>query len=209
MNLARNWRSPTRSTPPPIELDLVPIRRPPALLGWMLLAGGMLCAGIEARHFIVAREELAERSRILHELRARQPVAAPRVAAAPPLSIQEVQGAQRVIARLEADWSGVFAALARVRGADVAWVEIDMLEAQGRASRPAEAAGATRLGTDTALQGLRLAGEARSLDVVLAVLDRMRREPALAGVELVSHEPAAQAGASFVRFVIARGRGNG
>lgn len=196
-----------RRVPACIELDFVAIRARPGVLGWGLLAVGLLGVGGEAARYIDARTDLFARAQHLHELRRRQAVEAPRVAAEPPLTVQEVQGAQRVAARLEADWSEVFASLARVRGADVAWVEVEMLEAQAPASRAPQGAG--EAGAATAMtRGLRLTGEARSLDAVLAVLDRMRGEPVLGGIELVSHEAAAQGGASFVRFVIAsRNRG--
>lgn len=196
-----------RRVPARIELDFVAIRARPGVLGWLLLAAGLLWAGGEAGRYIDVRADLTSRAQHLHELRGRQAVEAPRVVAESPLTVQEVQGAQRVAARLEADWSSVFASLARVRGADVAWVEVEMVEAQATASRAAQGAGEV-VDATAMTRGLRLTGEARSLDAVLAVLDRMRAEPVLAGLELVNHEAAAQGGASFVRFVIAsRNRG--
>ncbi|ATE60494.1 PilN domain-containing protein [Thauera sinica] len=195
------WPRPSQA-PERIELDFVPIRRAPTRLGWALLAVGLLCAGIELERFMSARAELDERARIVAALRSQQPAPAPPAPPEPPLTAQEVQGARRVAARLDADWSTVFAALARVRGSDVAWVEVEMVEVQAAGAGAGDASGRTAAG------GLRLSGEARSLDAVLAVLDRMRHEPVLAGIDLVSHEAAAQDGADFVRFVVAaRSRG--
>lgn len=171
--------------PAPIELDFVPIRRAPGPLGWALLAVGVICVVIEARGLVAACEDLAERAAIVGALKDRQRAAVPRASAALPLTAQELAGVQRVSARLAADWSEVLAALSRVRGADLAWVEVDMTEARD------------------AQRGLRLAGEARSLEAVLEVIDRMRREPALSGFELVSHEAATSNGVAFVRFVVA------
>ncbi|MBN8440586.1 MAG: hypothetical protein J0M28_02620 [Thauera sp.] len=171
--------------PAPVELDFVPIRRAPGWPGWALLAVGALCALAEVQGLVDARADLAERIAIVGALKDRQLPAVARAPVAMPLTAQELAGVQRVSARLGTDWSEVFAALSRVRGADLAWVEVDLTEARD------------------AQRGLRLAGEARTLGAVLEVIDRMRREPALSGIELVSHEAATSNGVAFVRFVVA------
>lgn len=194
------WRRRAQA-PAPIELDFVPIRRAPGLLGWALLAVGVLCVVVEVQGLLAVREDLAERASIVDALRKQASVALPRTPAAQPLAAHELAGALRVSARLGADWSEVFSALARVRGNDVAWVEVEMAEARGATADSAGQAAPRAPGGSR--RGLRLAGDARSLDAVLKVVDRMRREPALAGVELVSHEATASNGVAFVRFVVA------
>lgn len=184
MSVFRLGRRKARA-PAPIDLDFVPIRRAPGPLGWGLLAAGVICVVVAARGLVAAREDIAERAAIVGALKDRQGPAVPRLPAVVPLTAQELAGVRRVAERLATDWSEVFAALSRVRGADLAWVEVDMTEA-GDAQR-----------------GLRLAGEARSVGAVLEVIDRMRREPALSGVELVSHEAVTSNGVAFVRFVVA------
>ena len=197
MNGRQFLRWTARHAPPPIELDFVPIRRLPGMFGWGLLAAGVACVAIEAQRFMNAHTDLAERAQIVDALRSRQAVVAPPVPAAAPPSAQEVDAAQRVAARLEADWSALLAALARVSSADVAWVEVELVEAPAPGERSARERDAT-----AASRGLRLVGEARSLEAVLAALDRLRHEPVLVGSELVSHEAVTQDGARFVRFIV-------
>lgn len=171
--------------PLPVALDFVPVRRGPGVAGWALLAAGLFCIGLEVADYLDARAALDERARLVAALREAHRPTGP---AAPdePLDAQERHALLRISSRLDADWSGVFAALARVRNDDVAWVEVGM-EAQG----------------DSARGGLRLTGQARSLDAVLAVLARMRAEPALSSTVLVSHEEVMADGVDLVRFSLA------
>jgi hypothetical protein len=203
-----------RHAPGRVELDFVPIRRAPGAVGWILLAVGLACAVFEANRYLAARHDLDRQAAVVDALRTRQQAQPSRLPSAPPLSQQDVHGVQRVVARLEADWSGVFAALARVRGADVAWVEVEMMDARGVEARGVEARASDLRGRGdagtAAGRGLRLGGEARSLDAVLGVLARMRLEPVLAGAELVSHEAVTDNGVALVRFVVStRAQGAG
>lgn len=183
-----------------IDLDFVPIRRAPGLFGWLLLALGLLCLALEIADGLEARADLAERSRIVAGLaaeHARQQREARATQAqqadTTPVSAQEQLAVRRLASQLDADWNGVFVALSRVRNEDVAWLEVE-LQGEGR-------------GGDG--NSLRLTGQARSLEAVLAALGRMRAEKALAGAELVSHEAVTVDGLALVRFVVNTARGNG
>lgn len=171
--------------PLPVALDFVPVRRGHGIAGWTLLAAGVFCVGLEVADYLHLRAELDERARqvaILRETHRPDNAATP----AEPVDAREREALLRVSSRLDTDWSGVFAALARVRNEDVAWTEVGM-EARG----------------DSAGSGLRLTGQARSLDAVLAVLARMRAEPALNGTVLLSHEEVVADGVGLVRFSLA------
>lgn len=169
--------------PAPIVLDFLPVRRPSSRLGWVALAVALAVLSMEGFQFVQAHRALDERAQLLAELqrqRASEPVP-PAPVAQPALTVAEVQALVRVSTQLDADWGQVFVALDRVRGEDVAWIEIE-----GEALRGA----------------LRLTGQARSLDAVLAVLGRMRNDPVLAGAELGGHELTVVDGVTLVRFVM-------
>lgn len=182
----------------PLDLDFVPIRRAPGPIGWLLLVVGVFCAAFEAVDVADARADLAERERIVAGLaaahasqdRERRVSEANRADTQPPSPL-ELRALQRLSAQLDADWGGVFAALSRVRNEDVAWLEVELEAGEDR-----------RDGTS-----LRLTGQARSLEAVLAALARMQGERALAGAELVSHEAVSVEGLALVRFVISTARG--
>lgn len=169
--------------PPAVALDFAPVRRRSGPLGWLLLALGLAFLAVEGYALHESRQDLLERERIVAALRQQRAGAGPRPVpvVALPLTRAEVTAANRVSAQIDADWGGVFHALSRVRNADVAWVEVD---------------------GDAARNGLRLTGQARSLEAVLAALERVRGEPALAGAELLAHEENTVEGVRMVRFVI-------
>jgi|GEM_PF-3841687 len=179
---------PVRNGPASIQLHFSPVRRPTSPVGWLLLLAGLAVAVVEAVAFFETQADLAERAFIVDALRAERAAAAPAAPARPPLAADELRAAGRVFSRLDTDWSGVFAALARVRDNDVAWVEVELLAA----------------GEGETSQGgmLRLTGQARTLDAVLGVSDRIRKDPAFVEPQLVSHEVVTGQAGGGVRFTL-------
>ncbi|ANQ85256.1 hypothetical protein dqs_2222 [Azoarcus olearius] len=177
------------AVPRALALDFVPVARRNGAVSWTLLAVGAACSVLAMSDYSAGRDELAARERTLAGLRAARRDA-PRAVAAP-LAPAEREAWQRISGRLTADWSGIFAALARVRDGDVAWLEVGV-EAEGGANG-----------------GLRLTGQARSLDAVFVALARVAAEPALAGAVLVSHEAVVADGVPLVRFTLMTTRRGG
>lgn len=179
---------PVQQRPEPLSIHFVPVYRRPSIAGWILLVVGIALAGLEVAGILAARAELAERHAIVAALRAERPVVNSTALVSAPLSSDELQAVRRVSHRLDADWGGIFAALGRVRDNDVAWVEVEILGL---------AEGARGDGGS-----LRLTGMARSLEAVLSVTERVRKDESFVRAELVSHEVVTGPGGSAVRFTL-------
>ena len=98
----------------------------------------------------------------------------------PPERLREVALANRIADRLNLPWSGLFDAIEQSAGAPVALLALQ---------------------PDPQDETVRLSGEGRSLPAVLAYLDLLQQQPALAGVRLESHETMVQDAQRPVRFV--------
>lgn len=101
-------------------------------------------------------------------------------AAMPPERQREVAQANRIAARLNLPWSGLFDAIEQSAGAPVALLSLQPDPQDGT---------------------VRVSGEARSLPAVLAYLELLQQQPALADVRLESHETMVQEPQRPVRFV--------
>ncbi|MCK0512057.1 hypothetical protein [Aromatoleum buckelii] len=170
-----------RGAPAPLVLDFAPLRRRSGWLGWVLLSVGLVAVGFEVVAFEAARTDLAEREAIVARLRhqlQRKLSAAP-APPSPPPSAKEVQAANKVAAQRNADWSGLFAALARTRSDDAALLEIH-----------ADAAGGT----------LRLVGEAPALGAAFDHLHRLQQQGGLRDARIDRHEWTSGDGGDVVRF---------
>ena len=111
--------------PPTIALDFIPQRRRPGLLGWALLALGLIMTGLEVDQYLTRQDDLIEREQIVERLRhqltrERAPVVAAATAGEVPVSAEEATPALALAHELGRDWSGLFAQVAAAGGADVA-----------------------------------------------------------------------------------------
>lgn len=179
-----------RRAPARIALDLVPIRRHPGWLGWVLLGVGFVAAGLELMAFEAARVDLAEREAIVARLRhqLQRKVSANTPPPSAPASAKEAQAALKVAAQLNADWSGLFAGLARAHTDGVALVEIQANAASGT---------------------LNLVGEAPELGAAFEHLSRLQQQGGLRDARIDRHEWTSADGGDVVRFATSARWGNG
>ncbi len=153
-----------------LRLDLLAARRRrvpwPAWLALLLSAA--LVAGL-----IEWRQDLEERLDTLQgrqdQLHARlRPLERARPAPPPgPQDLRRIELANQVIEELAVPWGALWRSLER---------------AEGRGAR------LTQLRPDPRERSLRMAGEAGSIDELLAYLDRLAAQPVLSQVHLVSHQ---------------------
>jgi len=150
----------------------------------LLLAMGMLVAATAGWSVQSLHEE---RVSIRQQVESMRNGPAPRSrgavpeAAMPEERLREVAQANRIATRLNLPWSGLFDAMEASAGNSVALLSLQPDPQDGT---------------------VRLAGEARSLPDVLAYLELLQRQPALAEVRLESHETMVQEPGRQVRFVI-------
>ncbi|CAI06778.1 hypothetical protein [Aromatoleum aromaticum] len=179
-----------RGAPAPLILDFAPIRRRSGWLGWVLLSVGLVAVGFELVAFETARADLSEReaivARLRHQLQRKLSVAAPAPPSAP-ASVKEAQAAIKVAAQRNADWSGLFAALASARSDDAAILEIH-----------ADAAGGT----------LQLVGEAPALGAAFDHLRHLQQQDGLRDARIDRHEWTNGDGGDVVRFATSARWGN-
>jgi Tfp pilus assembly protein PilN len=100
--------------------------------------------------------------------------------AMPPERLREMAQANRIADQLNLPWSGLFDAIEQSTDASVTLLALQ---------------------PDPQDETVRLSGEGRSLPAVLAYLDLLQQQPALAGVRLESHETLVQDAQRPVRFV--------
>jgi len=172
------------NAPATVDLDFAPPRRRrPGVLGWALLAVGVLAAGLSAWEMWAAERDLAEREALLARLRTelRQERPAQPARAAAPVSAEEREPAERVAAALNADWAAFFADLESAGHPEVA-----LLELQGEAGRGS----------------VRIVGEAQSVEAAFAYLEQLQRAGMLREARIDSHEWVSQGPQMVVRFVL-------
>jgi hypothetical protein len=153
---------------PPLRLDLLAPRRPVRRwAGWLLLAAAaaLAVALIEQQNSL--ESQLDDRVGRNELLQARQrPAARAARPQATPEDLQRIERANRVIDELAVPWGRLFQS---IEAADTAGTELTLL-------RP-----------DARERSLRLGGEARSMDALLAYVERLAAQPGLSHVHLVSH----------------------
>jgi hypothetical protein len=135
----------------------------------LLLAGAVVTGALLAQHYRVAREAALLDERISDASRmARRamPRLEPRRAGGRALS-EEIRDANAVIERLSVPWDALFRELEAVSGEGVALLAIQ---------------------PDPASRKVRIAGEARKLEAVLAYVERLEARKGLANVHLLAHE---------------------
>jgi hypothetical protein len=175
---------PWTNAPAPLALDFGAARRRPGWMGWVALAMGataVLGAGFEAWSAYV---DVAERAAIVDRLRAqaRAGTSAPTSKGGPSLARSAAYDAGPAFAvamQLNADWAGVFAAVARSRGAEVTVLELH---------------------ADAARGSLRIVAEVPTVDEAFAYLERLQGEDAVRAATLDSHAWVDDEATSVVRF---------
>jgi Tfp pilus assembly protein PilN len=172
------------NAPAAVDLDFAPARRRrPGLLGWVLLAIGLLAAGLAGYDLWTAERDLAEREALVARLRAelRQDRPAQPIRDSAPITAEERAPAERVAGALNADWSAFFTDLA-----DASRPEVALLELQGDAARGS----------------LRMVGESQSVEAAFAYLEQLQRASMLREARIDSHEWVTQGPQMVVRFVL-------
>ena len=175
-----------RNAPAALALDLAAGRRRPGWLGWLLLALGALALAFELLGFAAARADLAERAAIVARLRAELRVnEAARGAGGATAEAEralEAAPARKVAAQLQADWPGLFGSIG---------------------AAPAGEVGLLALNADAARGGLRLSGQARSLEAAFAYVGALEAGAAggaLREARIDSHEWVEAGGMTVLAF---------
>ena len=165
------------------EIDFAGSRTQSRQRSMVLLASGLVAAVAAVWSINAVQEERAsiriqaEAVRKGPEPRSRAEVAD---TAMPPERLREMAQANRIADQLNLPWSGLFDAIEQSTDASVTLLALQ---------------------PDPQDETVRLSGEGRSLPAVLAYLDLLQQQPALAGVRLESHETLVQDAQRPVRFV--------
>ncbi|MDY0013005.1 MAG: PilN domain-containing protein [Rhodocyclaceae bacterium] len=169
------------AVPPALALDFSGRRRPPGILGWLLLALGLLATGWELADWRAGQTDLAEReaivARLRHQAQRTQPVAEP--ASERPVAEQDARPALRVAGQLGADWGGLWRDLAVAEDPGMALLSLEVDGPRGE---------------------LRISGQARSLAAVFDYLARLEATPGVAAARLVNYEAVTVGAAELFRF---------
>ncbi|MBS0513413.1 MAG: hypothetical protein JSR42_19835 [Proteobacteria bacterium] len=170
-----------RNAPAALALDFGPRRRRPGWLGWLALLIGSIALVATLYGAWSDYADVDERARIVERLRAQTPAAAAQLAVAAGTRGRFDGGAtQAVAARLNADWAGVFADVARAQGEG-----ITLMELHGDAARGS----------------LRIVADAPDLDVAFAWIERLQQaDGALRNAALDSHAWIEGKGGAAVRI---------
>ena len=168
----------------PLAIDFAaPRRRAPSLLGLVLLLAGGACLATIALDLEKAEGQLAVAEARLRSL-ARGPAArggAASVAQAGGKAAATAAPAAAILPRLQTPWHELLAELEQAAELPVAVTGLDV-EARGRS--------------------LRLAAEARTMDEVLAFVERLRQSRRLDEVYLLGHEEHQVGAATVIGFTV-------
>lgn len=164
-----------------IDVDFLRSARVASALGWLLLCAGVIASAVVALDHADARAALGQvlqrQARLERQLRAPTAVRAPAPASAGP------GGAAPDFAQLQSQlaspWDDPLRALEAHRNPAVALLAID-----------AQA------------QRLRLVGEARDMDAVVAWLEGLRGSPSIAAADLSGHEMRQDGDIGRLRFTV-------
>lgn len=167
----------------PLALDFVDTRPPHAPIGWtLLLAGVLTAAGLLYEHSALraALETREDRIATLEKNRARTQK---NVRAAPPDAAQqsEIRRANSVIDELNLPWAALFGAVESASDGAIALLSIQ---------------------PDAQKQLVRITGEAKTLDDVLAYIERLQEDTQLTNASLLSHEIRQQDAEKPIRFTL-------
>lgn len=151
-----------RNAPGSLSIEFMPPSPRPAKAGWLMLAVGLVVAAGVGVHLNYLAGELAAQRAALAALRMQGAGSMTRSAPV----IKDPAMAQAIVRRLGADWGGLLAALAQ--GLEPG---VKVLEVQGDVERAT----------------VRLVGEAPSLEMAFAYVERVQGQSALRDFSLVSH----------------------
>jgi hypothetical protein len=168
----------------PLQLDFrAPARPRWRWLGWALLLSSAAVALVFSEHLAEATQQHAKAQSHHDTLSERLRDKLPRRAAVAPdaQTLAEVQHANRIIDQLTVPWDELFNA---VESADARGLAVLSL-------------------TPNALdRSLRLAGEARSMNDLLAYVGRVAEQPTLSGVHLLAYNTVLREGVPVVAFTL-------
>lgn len=165
-----------------LQLDWTRRAQRQLVLPWLALVGAALCAAWVAQSHAVLQQRIEAVQARNKSLAARAQPQRDRSFAPTPEELRQVQSANAIVERLALPWDALFSAL---EAADSRQLALLSIEPNAREA------------------SLRLSGEARSLDELLAYVDRLARQRALGGVHLVSFESVQREGVPVVAFVLA------
>ncbi len=175
---------PMRNAPAPVALDFGCSRRRPGWVGWLVLALGLmaLCGALFKAHSDYI--DVEEREAIIARLRAQS-----RATGASTAPVNYESGPVfAVAALLNTNWAGVIADLAKAQG-----TEVKLLEVQADAVRG----------------GLRIVGEAPTLEAAFSYIERLQAQGVLRSATLDSHAWENAGGVVIVRFTASAFWGTG
>lgn len=150
-----------RNAPGRLSIEFMPQAPRPAKAGWLMLAVGLAVAGGVGVHLNYLAGELAAQRAALAALREGAGGVARNIPA-----IKDPVMAQAIVRRLDADWGGLLAVLAQ--GLEPG---IKVLEVHGDVERAT----------------VRLVGEAPSLEMAFAYVERLQGQSGLRSFSLDSH----------------------
>ncbi len=169
----------------PLQLDFrAPARPRWRWLGWAVLVASVVAVLVFSEHMAGATQHHATAQARHDKLSERLRDKVPRRAATAPdaLTLAEVQRANRIIDQLTVPWDELFNA---VEAADSRGLAVLSL-------------------TPNALdRSLRLAGESRSMNELLAYVGRVAEQPSLSGVHLLAYNTVLREGVPVVAFTLA------
>lgn len=166
-----------------LDVDFVRARRWVSPVAGLLLLAGLVVAGLVGVAYVDARDTLAQeqqrQERLQRQLRAYDAPRATARSGAP--QRDNNQAFMQVQAQLKRPWDAVLRELEQLADPAIALLSLD---GQGQTQR------------------LRLVGEARNMDAVVAYLTRLRGSPWLATADLSSHEPRIDGAVRLLRFSV-------
>lgn len=164
-----------------MNIDFVRPRRGPGWLAWLLLASGLLVAGLAAFDWRSAQIE-GQFAQAQAERQTRQAQRArPARAAAPTVAPDTLKAGQLIEAALNRPWGRMLSELESLSAAPVALIGLEA-QALGR--------------------GVRLTGEARHMQDALDYVARLRTLPSARSALLVSHEIRREGAVDVLRFAV-------
>ncbi|MRD72974.1 hypothetical protein GH865_06870 [Rhodocyclus tenuis] len=156
--------------------------RAPSLIGFALLLAGAVCVAVVSLDIDDSEAELADATAHLRRLSRLHAADAPRPNAATRKGMPPTTAAvAKVLPRLAAPWPALLG------------------ELESSAELPAALIGVE---IDARTRALRLTGEAKTVDDMLALVERLRASPQLAEVYLQNHEPRSIGATTVIDFTM-------
>lgn len=179
-------RSRLRWGPEPVRALNLDFRRREHSASWAgaaLLAAALAAGAASGRHYLQLEQQLAAAEAQMRDAKvaARKNTAASVHAGEPQVQASELKQAGEILHQLTLPWGELFASAESVGTPDVALLSIE---------------------SDTDKRRVKISGEAKNLEAILAYLRYLESKPALMDVYLQSHELQKQDAQQPVRFVL-------